>query len=232
VKERPILFSGAMVRAILEGRKTQTRRVMNPQPEAENADGDLCFADGVVIHPTNLAIEWPHGIPGDRLWVKETWATSEFCDKRPARNMEKPGMGYGWPIWYEADGALNTRGRGALSGGVGFTTKGKKRPSIFMTRWASRITLEIESVRVERLQDISEEDALAEGIRQFTKDGSLVKFWLCDPCEGELKAAWTDLPRTAVGAYRALWESINGPGSWDKNPWVWAITFKVLEVRK
>lgn len=200
MKERPILFSGAMVRAILEGNKTQTRRVMNPQPEAENADGDLCFADGLVIHPTNLAIEWPHGLPGDRLWVKETFqrvhpGVLQSLDPDPDSSL--------WSTCYRAD--ANGGHELAMIDVLGW------RPSIFCTRKASRITLEIESVRVERLQDISEADALAEGI---TLRG-------CTRFEKECRLE-----------YKSLWESINGPGSWDKNPWVWAITFKVLEVRK
>ena len=96
-----------------------------------------------------------------------------------------------------------------------------------MPRKLSRITLEITAVRVERLQDISEEDAMAEGIRRVTKDGSLFKYCVYD--KGDISSTpWAEMPHTAVGAYAALWNSINGAGSWDANPWVWVIEFKKI----
>src|SRR6185312_12182689 len=108
----------------------------------------------------------------------------------------------------------------------------KWKPSIFMPRNRSRLTLEITAIRVERLQDISEQDALADGIQTFSKDGQLKKYWPCDPVDGEMKCKWVDLPRSAIKAYQSLWESINGAGSWDNNAWVWVIEFKKVLTAK
>lgn len=189
-KERPILFSAQMVRAILDGRKTQTRRVINPQP--------IWVADPSVPFKTTDAdpkgiINCPYGKTGDRLWVRET-----FCYH------DDLAM-----YLYKADDV----------------TCCKWKPSIHMPRWASRITLEIVSVRVERLQDISEKDAIAEGI-------SKVPFRPCEGwpiCDGYMVGkddGVTGLAAKASTAYKKLWESINGPGSWDLNPWVWVVEFR------
>lgn len=223
MKERPILFSGPMVNAIRDGRKTQTRRKVKLPIKDPLTGCDVagCEANSLLRQGDKLC---PYGQPGDRMWCKETWATSQACDERPPRNMEKPGMGYGWPVWYAADGAVNTRGRDGLSGGPGFTTKGKQRPSLFMPRWASRILLEITAVRVERLQDISEKDAKAEGCYPTNRAEGTLFAGSTHPIKGTPKV----FP-CAKAAYRDLWESINGPGSWEVNPWVWAIEFKVLE---
>jgi hypothetical protein len=207
-KERPIIFSAPMVQAILDGRKTQTRRIVKPQPDEcwwpiQNRTAGC--SDAVFQSEAGLGrrevhrIRCPYGSPGDRLWVRETWRPSQVEGK----------------AWYAA-----TCGDGL---------HGRWRPSIHMPRWASRLTLEIAGVRVERVQDITEADAIAEGIRSFTKDSKILKYWACDPCEGPMKRAWQDLPRSAVEAYATLWESINGPGSWAANPWVWVIEFKRAE---
>ncbi len=225
MKERPILFSGAMVRAILNGEKTQTRRVMHPQPSSEwepsgwgevhktNRDGSFAMRRGnpVVIGwgPCNFdgdeAHPCPYGQPGDRLWVRETWRTDDSLDG------DSPKSFQAWPVKYSADGAVLRHG--AFYG----NTDGKLRPSIFMPRWASRIELEILGVRVERLQDISLADCGAEGI---------VKKFHCENRElwGIFSASHSvPHPRTA---YHDLWESVNGLGSWDLNPWVWVVEFK------
>ena len=165
MKERPIIFSTPMVKAILDGRKTQTRRVIKDQPPLSMRD---------MFKPKNL--KCPYGQVGDRLWVRETF---------------KPYNCMGG-FAYKADGDLST----------GFPWK----PSIHMPRGASRITLEITESRAERLQDISEEDAKAEGVK-------------CCP--------------NAVSDYKhhfmILWDSINGKKyPWDSNPWVWVISFKVV----
>ena len=198
MKERPILFSAPMVRAILDGRKTQTRRIVNKKhlPFLANITGN--FLDG----------KWnqrplPYGKPGDRLWVRESF--------------NHDGNHY----IYAAD--LNDAGVQKWAA--------KWKPSIHMPRSASRILLEITGVRVERLQDISEEDAIAEGI-------SRVPFRPCDGwpiCDGYMVGkddGVTGLAAKASTAYKKLWESINGPGSWDLNPWVWVVELKVLEVKK
>lgn len=205
MKERPILFSAPMVRAILSGAKTQTRRVVPTMvtggrveyPGKRDSRGYsrvnwLDTAEGMAT----AAQECRHGKPGDRLWVRETWGAL-------------PHMLGGFQresLRYRADGEYQNE-HGTW----------RWRPSIHMPRWASRITLEITDVRVERLQDISEEDAIAEGALEWARD-ALAAY-----------AAGNPTRLSAVGYFWLLWESINGPCSWDANPWVWVIEFKRLE---
>jgi hypothetical protein len=172
--DRPILFNGPMVRAILDGRKTQTRRVVKMPPF------DPCD-QGLDIHAIVNIEQCPHGVVGDQLWVREAFMVNED------------------EIAYAAtDQAL-----------VGCE---KWKPSIHMPKHLSRITLEIVGVRVERLQDISEADAMAEGVEAVSI---------------------ADVPRNAVWSARQdfaqLWDRINGPGSWDANPWVWVIGFRKIQ---
>lgn len=189
MKERPILFNGAMVRAILEGRKTHTRRIVKGMA----LDWLEASSPEYVADPEDHLC--PLGAPGDRLWVRETWSSDD-----------------GKTAHYRADGETYNAGL-------------PWRPSIHMPRWASRITLEITGVRVERLQEITEEGAKAEG---------------CSPCgfaqEVALNPAGgcsvTDLSGTSRGTFRMLWDSIyKGSKSWDANPWVWDIEFRVAERR-
>lgn len=209
MKERPILFSGEMVRAILDGRKTQTRRVVKPQPRVIHA----LYCDASCETNLNFGkygrIHCKFGMKGDQLWVKETFGICSGIE--PA----KPKFGH--KIYYRS--TMNAKdGSPAQEKGI---AKGwpvdKWRPSIFMPRFASRITLEIVSVRVERLQEISEEDAKAEGITIPECVGLSVCAGGCNYCE--VKAS-------PIQHYRKLWEKINGAGSWDANPWVWVIEFK------
>ena len=202
MKTRPILFSAPMVRALLEGRKTQTRRIVKPQPQhiAWFAHQEGWIARMRDEEPQNEMVKCPYGQPGDRLWVRETWSQ-------------------GACTFYRATDTLIT----------------KWRPSIFMPRWASRITLEIVSVRVERLNEISSTDCFDEGIfsvrnadfdcKHFPKFKTdfdhAVEFGLKPP-----------LGPSPQGVYKALWESINGPKSWALNPWVWAVEFKRVEESK
>jgi hypothetical protein len=196
MKERPILMSAPMVRALLEGRKTQTRRVLKPHPE--------WVKDGVMFWKNKAAMIHMHACPygqlGDRLWVRETgWERPERTPK-----MMREGADTWEAYYYDADGW-------SAQDHADFKAWGfKRRPSIHMPRWASRILLELTDIRVERLQDISEEDAKAEGV----SFGNIT-----DQATGEIDC-------DAIEAYETLWESINGPGSWDKNPWVWVISFK------
>lgn len=182
MKERPILFKGEMVRAILEGRKTQTRRLIKPQPDHmdDKRRWLSVFSD----------LEHKYGVIGDRLWVKETWIyeTEQGCRTGGIiyRATERP----------EQDGDF----------------KLKWKPSLFMSRAASRINLEIIGLRIEPLNEISESDAQAEGWKKRT-----------------------DLPQyhsahfdAALDWYQDLWNEINGPRSWEKNPWVWVIEFRRL----
>lgn len=211
MKSRPILFSGPMVRAILEGRKTQTRRVVKPQPNAGwkfNCFDSFYYwwtPDGTCnLNGPHEGRKCPFGQPGDRLWVRETWAAWDSVSDREASEVDgtaqelaERGLNQAH-ISYRADPRMHAD---------------KWRPSIHMPRWASRITLEIESVRVERVQEISENDARAEG------------------CDGDCPIAYippyTTRPR--VYHYAHLWQSINGPGSWDANPWVWVIQFRRVQ---
>lgn len=218
MKEHPILFSGPMVRALLAGTKTQTRRMVKP---VKHPDLGNVYDPGVLAREPQHVIEraCPYGQPGDRLWVKETWRTAKSLDaKSPATIGEMcidAGYRTPWaPLAYEADGHRNSEWRGFEMGCD--AEPGKTRVSIHMPRWASRITLEITAVRVERLQDISEADCRAEGLYQDTA-GRWTTYSASEQDREHL---------SPVEAYRELWEQINGPGSWDANPWVWMVEFR------
>jgi len=212
MKERPILFSAPMVRALLAGTKTQTRRIIKDQGLVEfdeDGDGELIhhhsprcpgYCDYACDH------RCPYGSPGDRLWVRETW----YCDHRDCLSgpYVKPPTGE-IDLYYRADGEARTQFEQLDPPDANIW-----KPSIHMPRWASRITLEITDVRVQRLQEISEEDAKAEGAT-LDKDGFPVAQRPLD--DGyDCCRDW----------YADLWDSINGAHSWDANPWVWALTFK------
>ncbi len=199
-RERPILFNDQMVRAILEGRKTVTRRVVK-DTGFYAIDAAIHGNDVALREREALSTRCPYGEPGDRLWVRETWGLQ----------VRSYGGGAGEFIVYRATNpdAIYCRS----SEGREYPVKWK--PSIHMRRHSSRILLEITAVRVERLQDISEEQALAEGVRG-------------EPCDHARQACadigcWGD---TAKGAFGFLWESLNGEGSWAANPWVWVVEFK------
>lgn len=227
MKEKPILFSGPMVRAILEGRKTQTRRVVKPQPPScyhfvhyrqqdtawNPITGPAGFYAGFDYRPDNPDPSYyrcPYGQPGDRLWVRETWAdTSKESLLCPVSYRatwppeDEEGRGFNW------------------------------QPSIHMPRWASRIDLEVTGVRVERVQDITEEDAKEEGCSQWDMD--------CPWCLGSgtvrssIDQAQPSCPCGLPGMYhynfRVLWDSINASRGygWDANPWVWVVSFRRCE---
>lgn len=222
--ERGMIFNAEMVRAILDGRKTQTRRIMKIQPDSPNlgllritdstkrADiGKYHWAESNATgtHTRSALFACPFGQPGDRIWVRETFscmgnedahpvdANGNLCERENAQRIyrasatQKPGN-YG--LWSSPDPD-------------GFDFEGSWTPSIHMPRWASRITLEITDVRVERLNSISEEDALAEGVRATALS-------------------------PAKYVFGSLWQSIYGadnPQSWQANPWVWVIEFRRVE---
>ncbi|MFU3980785.1 hypothetical protein ACM7DR_28685 [Pseudomonas aeruginosa] len=199
-RERPILFNDQMVRAILEGRKTVTRRVVK-DTGFYAIDAAIHGNDVALREREALSTRCPYGEPGDRLWVRETWGLQ----------VRSYGGGAGEFIDYRATNpdAIYCRS----SEGREYPVKWK--PSIHMHRHSSRILLEITAVRVERLQDISEEQALAEGVRG-------------EPCDHARQACsdigcWGD---TAKGAFGFLWEQLNGAGAWQANPWVWVVEFK------
>lgn len=215
MKERPILLNAEMVRAVLDGRKTQTRRMV------ANVDSDNCLAlrkptktrNGIYTHAMDAPKHGlcPFGAVGDRLWVRETFATLACGSYEP----EKPSWsGSCQEARYRATDRLADLS--ADIRGYGW------RPSIHMPRWASRITLEITGVRVERLNGISETDAEAEGIDME----ALFDSQDCYDCIADHNM--TGRP-TATGAFKYLWESIYGEESWQANPWVWVIEFKRVE---
>lgn len=206
MKEHPILFSGPMVKALLDGRKTQTRRIAKFLPYRKGLNLNftglalglysrgqplsgyvLCSRDGSGCwNDRTKPLQSPFGQPGDHLWVRETW------------------RGVKGNIEYRADNPPNS---------LIPPFDPRFKPSIHMPRWASRITLEVESVRVERLQEISEADARAEGLEWVSPTFGI----------SGLADSWNIDPRAS---YQALWESINGPGSWEANPYVWIVTFR------
>lgn len=204
MKERPILFSGPMVRALLAGTKKQTRRIVTPQP-FQASTGTWFWSNGAQHHVwsekpfPHIAHDCKYGDVGDRLWVKETFAYTG-----PELN-DAPGFVYRAtdPDWGTMEGF-------------------KWKPSIFCPRMASRITLELTAVRVERLNDISDGDSKAEGIESSPGTYSGDRFWK-NYGMGNFLGYFT--PRDS---YRTLWESINGPGSWALNPWVWVLEFRKL----
>lgn len=192
-KERPILFSGSMVQAILTGRKTQTRRIVKPQPTADEvAEGLKLTKERWLLYGHEYrghAIRCPYGAPGDRLWVKETWMP---YDASPTRSL------------YRSDDPAGHIDRGW-------------HPSIYMPRWASRITLEIVAVRVERLQDISEDEARLEGAQPMEDLGNVY---------ASTRSGSHFLVSSFRDGFKYLWDTINGTGAWDLNPWVWVVEFK------
>mgnify|MGYP003441461874 CR=1 len=241
MRERPILFSAPMVRAILAGTKTQTRRVvklphLNPlgQWEPFRFGGEGCrdskgreiSGQMTISHTrTGEVIGCPYGVPGDRLWVREAWADLTESHGRPyERHNTATGLyerGTEPFVWHRADGEQPDNGSGAEK-------YAPWRPSIHMPRLASRIDLEITGVRVERLQDISAEDCIAEGMQSFLREHDAV----CD----------------LQDQFRALWDSIHGKPvierdsegreiarrmfDWAANPWVWVVEFRRIKSAK
>ena len=214
MKERPILFTGPMVHAILDGSKTQTRRIAKEFAGRDNLDA--------ILRRFPNQNGCPYGQPGDRLWVRESWGVvsndwdangnlTDWTPDRPATAITEMRFGQGYysgHAIYAADGSYEWAGDDDGGG----EPRSAWHPSIHMPRAASRILLEIVSVRVERLQDIGEADARAEGV---TIEDQHMRGY----CAGEF------LP-PSIRAYRDLWESINGAGSWGANPWVWVVEFK------
>ncbi|SNR92134.1 hypothetical protein [Hymenobacter mucosus] len=234
IKERPILFSGAMVRALLAGTKTQTRRTtgldfINENPSCWQRQW-VPAKDGkhwlFTCGDDRVQVRCPYGVEGDRLWVKETHQmgfsthVSDCGYLYRATDVDK--RTHHGVYCYEKDGKYYDH----------YDKQFVWRPSIFMKRVASRILLELVSVRVERLQDISEADAVAEGVEEHIIPalgpgtwGMWKNYlWSEKTVDKQAKAKCS-----AKEAYETLWESINGPGSWQANPWVWVISFQVVK---
>ena len=196
--DKPIIFSAPMVNALLAGRKTQTRRLMPHQETLKVAYSPIVSGIRIFNYAGEEEISRPPHAPGDRLWVREA-----FIGPYAYEVNEYPPRDWGnKPIWFPADGPVPDKFAGQFWH--------RARPSIHMPRWASRITLTVTDVRVQRLQEISEADAVAEGVDAITM---------------------VDVPRQAAMSRRsdfaAIWNSLHGPGAWDANPWVAAYTFEV-----
>jgi len=238
MKEGPVLFKGEMVRAILEGRKTQTRRAVKVQPPPECIEisncggGEFDMLHYVAMGRTQRGhigfIKCPYGKPGDRLWVKE----SHFLLGRWEMNGKTKTGKDKWRFFpFQAGGVLFPENKPKTVRPNTYRRNGwYKRNSLFMPRWASRITLEITGIRVERLDRISDDDALAEGILE---ENCIVGCHCAGGYHQEVMGVRyfhengnEEGYESADDAYKDLWESINGPGSWDANPWVWVIEFK------
>jgi hypothetical protein len=248
MRERPILFSAPMVRAILDGRKTQTRRVLKTQPIPNPyAPGKHWVSNKAVqamidvedfLQGPDTSVPGcfcPYGKPGDRLWVKETWGYHGTRSSYPknthrayvayhadgttrevtfqssqAMHLAMPKQNIRFPHGFDD---LDCDEKRFVHGDLlsAWWERKKRIVSIHMPRWASRITLEVTGVRVERLQEISEADALAEGVEA-----------------PHVKEGWCGQPylSKASNAYRELWNAINGAGAWGANPWVWVVEFR------
>lgn len=247
-REKPIPFSAPMVPPVMDGTKTQTRRVVkqflpcSPEHDSERGVWEVYNGDEVAA-----VFRCPYGQPGDRLRVKE--AAWMWCERLP--NGKTPTGRDKWhyvpmreaPIHYAADHPAMPK-VDVVSPDTGNRWGWRYKVGRFLPAWASRITLEVTAIRVERLQDISEADAQAEGCDRLSDDepGYVHRddpdFNICHRCGGtRLYTAFSGsggaLPDTDclecdtyAKRYRHLWEGINGPGSWNENPWVWAIEFR------
>lgn len=243
--ERPILFSGPMIRALLAGTKTQTRRLVrnttggcaacfnDPRLAVPHHGEEAIFGGGPYLRLAYCEhndrggdrIRCPYGVPGDRLWVRETWATPQqdiVAYQADGKAGAWMGNGEGGRMFIHhgwIDGAASSERTGRWFGLTKYSDRRRKdgsgawRSGRFMPRWASRLTLEVTSVRVERLQDITEADILAEGVT-------------VDMAAEMTGVPWSSLP-TLHHAWAAGWDSINGKRApWDSNPWVWVLGFR------
>lgn len=217
VTDRPIIFSAPMIRALLAGTKTQTRRVLKPQPVLDHGALGIEDRQGRWIFCANTERGFAEGLPqsafrmpyapGDRLWVREAFTMGFDYDDReiPIGDVPKPfyAATYDGAHWYDSDRDE-------------WRDEPRWTPSIHMPRWASRLTLTVTDVRVQRLNEISERDAIAEGVDpigvetgRFDVNGNAIEQGSC------------------AAAFAALWDELHGPGAWSANPWVVALTFTV-----
>ena len=231
MRERPILFNDAMVRAILSGAKTQTRRPLlvsgtcaecfdaaapHNAPDLTEADGSANIAGELFGTDPYLRVRYcehngisggrfpcPFGAPGEFLWVRECFALGRVFDE--SRAAELPIIERDVPVWFRADGGADES----------WANRGKWRPSIHMPRWASRLTLRVTDVRVERVQDITEADAMAEGFDGDCPVGYLPAY-TAGPCRYHFAAEWP----------------YEDAQSWTANPWVWVVSFERVEVAR
>ena len=230
MKSHPILFNGPMVRAILNGTKTQTRREV----------GLMRHPYGGLLSPDEVAEEWtgntgavacPYGQPGDRLWVREAFGFSCQDDDINERERVVVYQAGGYHVTDTGVDVLKRCQSGCMmQPNHHVRHPARWRPSIHMPCWASRITLEIVAVRVERLVSISKADAKAEGLTARSKDGTLIKYGIPDrdglPGNDDDGWHWHEWEADPRNAYHRLWEKMNGPGSAVADPWVWVVEFR------
>lgn len=212
MEEHPVFFTGPMINAILAGRKTQTRRVMKPQPNAVHGGEPYWHIGGYraweyretedILRKGGNPLPCPYGKPGDRLWVREATYAKPLPNILTGEATDSIGAAYA----ADDEPVLDPKGFE-----LAWWYSKAVCPSIHMPRWASRILLKVTSVRVERLQDISHDDAVAEGI---------------EPKEFGFSVPGDSIVHGAREAYCALWDQINGTGSWAANPWVWCVSFR------
>lgn len=252
MRERGILFSAPMVRAILDGTKTQTRRVVNvprmekigpassdtPEDfgfyaEGKRFSGWMVLARGIksrgATNNDDASIPCPFGEPGDRLWVRETYLVDDFQHDEPgarkrANTDRELREAFLREIYYRADGeCCDQIAECGCEGRPGWT------PSILMPRWASRITLEVTDVRVERVQSISDDDILAEGVTVEAVRELLGSDFVSEPLTSVFDTVTPVEDLAPRDLWRVGWSAINGAESWDANPWLWCLTFRRVE---
>jgi hypothetical protein len=215
MKHIPILFSTPMVQAILNGTKTQTRRVIKVDPKADylpdlNLLGNTFVEpDGKLVEPTMATVIKPKYNVGDVLWVRETWCYVQLDHAHDLLEGRRERNQFVFKTEVHEDWMLYAKEK------YGTTWK----PSIHMPKEACRLFLRVKSVRVERLKDITAMNAVEEGIEMCTDNNSVVVHW-----KNYLRKNIGE--GTAIGSFRTLWQSINGPESWDENPWVWVVEFE------
>lgn len=240
LKERPIIFTAEMVRALLAGRKTQTRRPVKPQPETDEPGNAVYYPNkehwefGMALNGQGIKTQksWeesgytkcPYGKPGDRLWVREKFKLAKEYDHLPASAVPKSGEE---TLCYCLDATHTLVGPTAIE-------LGRVRVARYMPRWASRLTLEITGVRVERVQAITEADALAEGVEPIRG--------IADPHDASKNYTYypdyrppvdhINVCSNAKTSFMTMWQSMYSPDpvkGWDANPWVWVVSFKRVE---
>lgn len=227
MKEIPILFSTSMVQAIMVGRKRKTRRIINPQPIIDQHSGftfDGKHKKQYSVHnwQDQFLDDFSRWMPDDRLWVRESWSPKYVKGCLNEFKFTYPEI---CPWIYKADDPAAKTGYAAHAW----------KPSIHMPKEASRIWLRVGNIKIEQLQDISSEDAIAEGFSCLSKDGGLTyKYGIPDndglPGVDNIGWPWQDWEVNPIKAFQTLWKKINGEESWNENPWLWVIDFEVLSM--